>query len=80
MGWLSDRFDIWVLAIASLVGTCLATFIVWGILSSSLAGILAYGVIYGLTAGGWSSLWSGFVNPVASESIYCLLTSRLTHT
>ncbi|KAI0775424.1 MFS general substrate transporter [Irpex lacteus] len=67
MGWLSDRFDIWVLAIASLVGTCLATFIVWGILSSSLAGILAYGVIYGLTAGGWSSLWSGFVNPVAKE-------------
>ncbi|KAI0092568.1 major facilitator superfamily domain-containing protein [Irpex rosettiformis] len=67
MGWLSDKFDIWILAIVSLVGTCLATFIVWGVLSFSLSGILAYGVVYGLTAGGWSSLWYGFVNPVAKD-------------
>lgn len=70
MGWLSDKFDIWILAIASLVGACLATFIVWGVLSFSLAGVLAYGVVYGLTAGGWSSLWYGFVNPVASTYIH----------
>ena len=67
MGWLSDRFDIWVLAMCSLVGTCLATFIVWGVLSFSFGGIIAYAVFYGLTAGGWTSLYYGFVNPFASK-------------
>ncbi|KAI0092569.1 major facilitator superfamily domain-containing protein [Irpex rosettiformis] len=67
MGWLSDRFDIWVLALCSLFGTCLATFIVWGVLSFSLGGIMAYAVSYGITAGGWTSLWYGFVNPFAKD-------------
>ena len=75
MGWLSDKFDIWILAIASLVGACLSTFIVWGVLSFSLAGILAYSVVYGLASGGWSSLWYGFVNPVASKYHRSLLVS-----
>lgn len=72
MGYLSDRFDIWLLAIFSLITTCLATFFVWGLWAHSLAGILAFGVVYGSTAGSWSSMWYGFVTPVASAHRICL--------
>jgi len=33
----------------------------------SFAGILAYGIAYGSTAGCWSSMWNGFVRPVAKD-------------
>ncbi|KAI0821209.1 MFS general substrate transporter [Irpex lacteus] len=67
MGWLSDRFDVWLLALSCLVGMCSATFIIWGVLAFSLPGILAYGVAYGGAAGGWTSLWYAFVNPIAKD-------------
>lgn len=70
MGWLSDRFDVWLLALSCLVGMCSATFIIWGVLAFSLPGILAYGVAYGGAAGGWTSLWYAFVNPIASKWIH----------
>ena len=51
---------------ACLIGMCSSTFIIWGVLSFSLPGILAYGITYGGAAGGWTSLWYAFVNPIAS--------------
>ena len=72
MGYLSDRYNVWALAISSLLLTSLATFVLWGVLSYSLAGILVFGVAYGSTAGCWSSMWNGFVRPVASA---CRLSS-----
>lgn len=39
----------------------------WGVLSTSLWGILVYGIAYGTLAGGWSSLWTGFVRPIAKD-------------
>lgn len=66
MGYMSDRYNVWALAISCLLLTSLATFVLWGVLSHSLAGILAYGIAYGSTAGCWSSMWNGFVKPVAS--------------
>lgn len=66
-GWLSDRYNIWVLAILSLLLSAVATFVLWGVAASSFTGVLIYGVAHGLTAGGWSSLWSGFVRPVAGN-------------
>ncbi|PSR77371.1 hypothetical protein PHLCEN_2v7936 [Hermanssonia centrifuga] len=67
MGFLSDKFNIWALALGSLVCTSLVTFVLWGVLSYSLGGILAYGIAYGGTAGGWSSMWNGFVRPIAKD-------------
>ena len=67
MGWLSDRLDIWALAFCVLLASALATFVLWGVAGASYAGVLAFGVVYGVTAGTWSSLWSGFVRPIASE-------------
>ena len=67
MGTLSDRFSAWLLAFVALGVPSIATFVLWGVLSYNLAGVLAYGLIYGCFAGGWSSLWSSFVRPIASQ-------------
>ncbi|GJE99057.1 MFS general substrate transporter [Phanerochaete sordida] len=66
-GWLSDRVNIWALGIGSLVLSTLATFLLWGIAATSYAGVLAFSIGYGLSAGCWSSMWSGFVRPVAGD-------------
>lgn len=66
VGFMSDKYDIWLLTLSSLVLTSLATFLLWGVLSYSLAGILVFSGVYGAASGGFSSLWSGFVKPIAS--------------
>ncbi|KAF8999551.1 MFS general substrate transporter [Hymenopellis radicata] len=68
MGYLSDVLNPFFLAISTLLSTSLVTFIVWGLLSRNLAGLLSFGIAYGMLAGGWSSLWTGFVRPVAKEN------------
>ncbi|KAF9016517.1 MFS general substrate transporter [Hymenopellis radicata] len=68
MGYLSDILNPFFLAISTLLSTSLVTFIVWGLLSRNLAGLLSFGIAYGMLAGGWSSLWTGFVRPVAKEN------------
>ncbi|EKM53772.1 uncharacterized protein PHACADRAFT_98987 [Phanerochaete carnosa HHB-10118-sp] len=65
VGWLSDRCNIWALAFSVLLLSSLATLVLWGVTSFSFAGVLAYAAVYGITAGSWSSLWSGFVRPIA---------------
>lgn len=67
MGYLSDTVEPWTIAMSTLMCTSLATFIIWGILSKTFAGLLAFGVVYGVLAGGWSSLWTGFVKPFARK-------------
>ncbi|KAJ7256824.1 major facilitator superfamily domain-containing protein [Mycena haematopus] len=67
MGYLSDKFNPWILALVTLVTTSVATFILWGVLSHSFGGLLAFGIAYGSIAGGWSSLWTGFVRPIAND-------------
>lgn len=66
VGFLSDKYDVWVLALTSLVLTSMATFLLWGLLSYSLAGILVYAIVYGAVTGGFGSLWSAFGKIVAS--------------
>lgn len=67
MGVLVDRVSPWILASATLLSTSIATFVLWGILSHNLGGLLAYGVAYGTLASGWSSLWAGFARPIARD-------------
>ncbi|KAK0202103.1 MFS general substrate transporter [Desarmillaria ectypa] len=67
MGYLSDKFNPWFLGMPTLFATSLATFVLWGVLSQNLAGLLAFGIAYGVLAGGWSSLWTGFVSPIAKD-------------
>ncbi|KAF7798673.1 hypothetical protein EIP86_009897 [Pleurotus ostreatoroseus] len=67
VGFLSDTYDVWGLAVLSLVLTASATLVLWGVLASSLAGILVYSGVYGAVAGGFSSLWSAFTRPIARD-------------
>ncbi|KAK7048707.1 major facilitator superfamily domain-containing protein [Favolaschia claudopus] len=67
MGILADKFNPWVLALSTLFSTSIATFILWGVLSRSFAALLAFGIVYGSIAGGWSSLYTGFVRPLAHD-------------
>ncbi|KAJ6508307.1 major facilitator superfamily domain-containing protein [Mycena sanguinolenta] len=67
MGYLSDKFNPWILALVTLFTTSVATFVLWGVLSHSFGGLLAFGIAYGSIAGGWSSLWTGFVRPIAND-------------
>ncbi|PVG01317.1 MFS general substrate transporter [Serendipita vermifera] len=66
-GMVSDRIDPWLLSFSTLVGTCMATFILWGVLSHSLGGLIAFGLVYGSLAGGWSSMWTGFIRQIVHE-------------
>ncbi|KAJ7160111.1 major facilitator superfamily domain-containing protein [Mycena filopes] len=67
MGYLSDKFNPWLLALVTLLSTSVATFVLWGVLSHSFGGLLAFGIAYGSVAGSWTSLWTGFVRPVAKD-------------
>ncbi|KAL1673464.1 major facilitator superfamily domain-containing protein [Schizophyllum commune] len=67
MGYLSDRFNSWALALGSLITTCLATFILWGVVGNTFAGLIAFGIVYGVVAGGFSTLWTTFARTYAKE-------------
>ncbi|KAG8830578.1 hypothetical protein FRC17_004682 [Serendipita sp. 399] len=76
-GALADYMDTWLLAFSTLIGTCLATFVGWGVISYSLAGLIGFGIVYGVLAGGWSSLWTGFVKSVVSQEDPRLCTTLM---
>ena len=44
----------------------ISAFVLWGVAGGATAGVLIFGTIYGLVAGGWTSLWNGFVKPLSS--------------
>ncbi|KAJ6491895.1 MFS general substrate transporter, partial [Mycena sanguinolenta] len=69
MGYLSDQFNPWILALANLLATSAATFILWGVCSHSFGWLMAFGIVYGGLAGGWSSMWAGFVRPLANDDV-----------
>lgn len=76
VGHLSDKGNAWAIAGIMLFITSALTVLLWGLASSNLAGVLAFGVGYGAMAGGWTSTWSGFAkllikddNPAGSTSL-----------
>ncbi|KAJ7187252.1 MFS general substrate transporter [Mycena filopes] len=67
VGFLSDKLNPWVLALTTLLTASAATFILWGALSHSFAGLLVFSIAYGGVASGWTSVYSGFIKPVAKD-------------
>ncbi|KAJ7601179.1 major facilitator superfamily domain-containing protein [Mycena floridula] len=67
IGYFSDKFNPWMLALVGLSSTSIASFILWGVLSYSLGGLLSFAIAYGILATGWSSLWAGFIRPIAQD-------------
>ena len=72
---LSDYISPWLIASTTLMLSSLSIFILWGLLSYTFAGVLAYGIAYGCLAGGWTSLWASFLRPIASKP-YTVLCGR----
>ncbi|KAK7047428.1 hypothetical protein VNI00_006659 [Paramarasmius palmivorus] len=70
LGYLCDKFNPWALSLSTLVFTSISTIVLWGVLSYSFAGLVAFGVAYGLLAGGYTSLWTGFFDGVGIKSEY----------
>ena len=77
MGYLSDQFNSWALTLGSLVLTAVVTFILWGILGNTFAGLVAFGLAYGIVAGSFSSLWASFARVYASTSVPTSNCARL---
>lgn len=67
-GWASDRFDLRLVILASTLCAALSTFFLWGF-SKSLAQLIPFALLYGFSAGGWSSTWSRFGSAVGGENM-----------
>ncbi|TFY57608.1 hypothetical protein EVG20_g8480 [Dentipellis fragilis] len=67
LGFLSDRFSPWLLALLTCSFTSIATFVLWGVVGNVFAGLIVFGMAFGLLAGGWSTLWSGFLRSFAKD-------------
>lgn len=71
IGYLSDKLNVWLLAFINLALASIATFVLWGVVSNTFGGLIAFGIVYGSLASAFSSLWTGFIKPIASS--YLLL-------
>ncbi|KAJ6583964.1 major facilitator superfamily domain-containing protein [Mycena vulgaris] len=67
LGYLSDKFSPWMLALSTLLATSAATFVLWGVVAHSFAGLLVFGMAYGGLSGGWTALWTAFIRPLAKD-------------
>lgn len=67
MGALSDHLNPWALALGTLLSTSFAAFVLWGVFSHTFAGLVVFGIVYGVFSAGWSTLWTGFIRPIAKD-------------
>jgi len=67
LGHLSDVSNPWLLTTLTLAATSVSTFVFWGALATSAATLSVYAILFGALAGGFSSLWTGFVRPIAQD-------------
>jgi MFS transporter, MCT family, solute carrier family 16 (monocarboxylic acid transporters), member 10 len=61
LGTCADRYNPWFLALTTLSAASGTVFVFWGILARNISGLIAFGIVYGVLASGWSSLWTGFL-------------------
>ncbi|TFY82322.1 hypothetical protein EWM64_g1694 [Hericium alpestre] len=66
VGALSDHFTPWPLALTTAILSALCTVVLWGAVGN-VAGLLVFSATYGVVAGGWSTLWSGFVRSITKD-------------
>jgi MFS transporter, MCT family, solute carrier family 16 (monocarboxylic acid transporters), member 10 len=63
-GLCSDHYDAWVLALINLIASTFITFVLWGFVSTTFAGIIVFGLCYGIFVAGWASNWTGLIRYV----------------
>lgn len=63
LGHLSDTWHISSVVMLSSILTTIPVFLLWG-LSTSLPSLIAFTIMYGIFAGGWSAIWAGMIHEV----------------
>jgi MFS family permease len=63
LGHLSDIWHISTVVMLSTILTTIPVFLLWG-LSTSLPSLIAFTLMYGIFAGGWSAIWAGMIREV----------------
>lgn len=66
LGWLSDNCDIYLVMFGSTSISTVAVYLLWG-LSKSFGVLVAFAIIYGLSAGGFSVMWARFGSVVSGN-------------
>ncbi|KAL1714469.1 major facilitator superfamily domain-containing protein [Schizophyllum commune] len=66
-GFLSDRLNPWGLAFGMLLLSAFSSLVLWGVLSYTFAGVIAFSAVYGVVSAGWATLWTGFIRPIAKD-------------
>jgi MFS family permease len=66
MGYLTDRWHVTTCILVSSVGATVSVFLLWG-LSTNVATLYVFCVVYGFSAGSFSSTWSGVVTYVQGK-------------
>ncbi|ETW80881.1 MFS monocarboxylate transporter, partial [Heterobasidion irregulare TC 32-1] len=66
LGTLSDYVSPWLLAVITATLSCISTLVLWGALGN-ISALMAFGATYGLFAGGWSTLYTGFVRGITED-------------
>ncbi|MCJ1411932.1 hypothetical protein MMC19_006024 [Ptychographa xylographoides] len=66
LGTLSDHFPVTNILAFSALGSSLSIFLLWGLFSST-ALLYVFALVYGLSAGGFSSCWAGMIREVRKK-------------
>lgn len=66
IGWLIDRFHVTTCVMVSTIGATLGTFLLWGC-AADLPMLYVYCVSYGLSAGSFSTTWTGVMREVSGK-------------
>lgn len=66
IGWLIDRFHVTTCVMVSTIGATLGTFLLWGC-AADMPTLYVYCVSYGLSAGSFSTTWTGVMREVSGK-------------
>ena len=66
LGWISDKINVFMLVVCSTVGSAVVSCVLW-MSADSIDHLIAFGVLYGLFAGGYSVLYARFVSCLTDD-------------
>lgn len=67
MGFMIDKLHVTTCMFLSTAGTTLCIFLLWG-LGTSVPVLYLFAITYGLTAGGWCSIWTGMIRDIQKKT------------
>ncbi|CAG8941417.1 unnamed protein product [Penicillium salamii] len=67
MGTIIDKFDVTICILVNTVASSIGVFLIWGF-SMSLAPLFIFSILYGLSAGSYTSTWPGIMRDVVRKT------------